>query len=474
MLIGPRHTDRMGRGPGTTSRRTVVVAAGAGALSTALPRASAGGRSRGGGPVVVVGAGMAGIAAADRLRRLGYDVRVVEARTRIGGRVHTWRGWPGSPLDLGASWIHGYAAGNPITPIARRIGARLVPSSYSSDQVRIDPALRAAGVTRPHNGRWARIVVEAERAAGRRPHDESLADAVRRRVAGLDLSRIERDELAFYLNANYTTEWGADPQQLSARTVDQGKEYGPTGNDAFFLNGYDQVTNFLARRLEIDTGVVVRRIALRSRGVDVHTSAGAIRARAVVVTVPLGVLKHEGIEFVPGLPERHVAAIDRLGMGVLSKTYLRFDAAFWPVDVDWQEYLGPQQGAWAEWFSTAKAGLPVLTCFHGGHRARHLEAAPPAEVRDAAMGVLRTMFGRRTPDPVAITTTEWSLDRFAHGSYSTNAPGSTRADRVALGVPVDGRLFFAGEASEPDYSSTVHGAYRTGLRVARQVDAALS
>ena len=63
----------------------------------------------------------------------------------LGGRIHTWRGWLGAPLDLGASWIHGYAAGNPITPIARRAGARLVPSSYDSGQVHINPRLRAAG-----------------------------------------------------------------------------------------------------------------------------------------------------------------------------------------------------------------------------------------------------------------------------------------------------------------------------------------
>ena len=107
-------------------------------------------------------------------------------------------------------------------------------------------------------------------------------------------SAIESDELAFYLNANYTTEWGADPVRLSARTVDEGKEYGRTGEDAFFPNGYDQVPNYLARHLTVDTGVVVRRVALRSRGVRVHTSAGTIQARAVVVTVPLGVLKERG------------------------------------------------------------------------------------------------------------------------------------------------------------------------------------
>jgi monoamine oxidase len=458
--------------PADVSRRAVVAAITIGSVSAALPSAAAA-CDKGRGLVVVVGAGVAGIAAASRLRHLGHDVRVVEARDRIGGRIHTWRGWPGAPLDLGASWIHGYAAGNPITPIAHRAGAQLVPSSYSSGQVRIDPVLQAAGLTGPHTARWARLVEQALRRAGHRRHDESVAQAVRRRVANLQLDPIERDQLAFYLNAAHTTEWGADPDHLSAWTVDDGKEYGPTGEDAFFPNGYDEVTSYLARHLTVDTGVVVRGVVLRRRGIDVHTSAGTIHAAAVVVTVPLGVLKHERIEFVPRLPERHTQAIDRLGMGVLSKTFLRFDEPFWPVHLDWQEYLGPRHGVWAEWFSTAKAGAPVLACFHGGVKARELERAYPRDVRDDAMRVLRTMFGNRIPDPVAVTTTEWSRDRFAYGSYSTNAVGSTRADREALGEPVDGRLFFAGEATEPDYSSTVHGAYETGTRAALQVKAAL-
>jgi monoamine oxidase len=412
---------------------------------------------------------MAGIAAADRLRRRGFDVRVVEARHRVGGRIHTWRGWQGSPLDLGASWIHGYAAGNPITPIARRAGARLVPSSYDSARLHIAPSLKDAGVTRPYSARWARIAQQAEHRPRHRAHDESLASAVRRRVRGRHLDATERDLLAFFLNANYTTEWGADPDELSARTVDEGKEYGPTGEDAFFPHGYDQVTNFMARHLDIHTGVVVRRIVLRRRGVEVHTTSGTIHARAVVVTVPLGVLKHHGIDFIPGLPHRHELAIERLGMGVLSKTFLRFERPFWPTGVDWQELLGPHHGAWAEWFSMAKAGPPVILCFHGGDRARELERADPDGVRGEAMHALRTMFGRRIPEPLDVKTTRWSRDRFAHGSYSTNAVGSTRADRTALGHSVGGRLFFAGEATEPDYSSTVHGAYRSGLRAAREV-----
>jgi len=450
------------------SRRSLIAGVATASVLEAVRASGHSGRGQD-STVVVIGAGIAGIVAADKLRRAGHRVRVLEARHRLGGRIHTWRGWTGAPLDLGASWIHGYAAGNPITPIARRAGASLVPSSYASGQIHIDPRLRAAGV-RPHSGRWARIVDQAVIRAGRCPTDESLADAVRERVADLRLSSFERDELGFYLNANYTAEWGADPDELSARTVDQGKEYGRTGEDAYFPDGYDQVTTHLARHLSVDLGVAVRRVVLRARGVRIETSAGIIQARAVVVTVPLGVLKHEGIDFVPRLPDRHEQAIHRLGMGVLSKTFLRFDKPFWPADLDWQEYLGPRRGAWAEWFSMAKAGPPILVAFHGGDRAREIEKADAGDVRREAMRVLRTMFGHDIPAPRSIATTGWSRDRFAYGSYSSNAVGSTRADRVALGAPVGGRLFFAGEATEPDYSSTVHGAYRTGRRVARQVE----
>jgi len=100
---------------------------------------------------------------------------------------------------------------------------------------------------------------------------------------------------------------------------------------------------------------------------------------------------------------------------VLSKTFLRFEKPFWPVDEDWQEYLGPRHGAWAEWFCLAKTGPPVLVAFNGGARARAIEKATPADVRGEAMHALLAMFGHNTPAPVAIETTRWSRNRFARG-----------------------------------------------------------
>ena len=99
--------------------------------------------------------------------------------------------------------------------------------------------------------------------------------------------------------------------------------------------------------------------------------------------------------------------------------------------------------------------------------------ADPRDVRDEAMVALRAMFGSSVSDPVALRTSDWAADPFARGSYSYPAVGSSRRDRVALGRPVEDRLFLAGEATEPDYSSTTHGAYLSGRRAARQVLAAL-
>lgn len=411
--------------------------------------------------VVVVGAGIAGISAAAYLHRLGFGVEVVEARNRIGGRIHTVREWPGIPLDMGASWVHG-AAKNPLSKIADQAGAERVLTSYESGALYLDPRL---GTKKPRLQRWEDLIDLALKQAYRRESDESVADAVAR--VSPRLTSRERAELTFTLNARFVTEWGADPADLSAFTVDEGKEFAESGVDALFPGGYDQVVNWLARPVGVTTSFPVTSVAVADEGVTVSGPAGVRRARAAVLTVPLGVLKRGTIDIT--LPERTRAAIDALDSGVLSKSFFRFDKPFWPTSVDWHEYLNAEAGRWSEWVSFAKAGPPVLLGFNGGQVAREVEAADPGEVISQAHQVLRGMFGRSTPRPVAVKTSDWSTDQWALGSYSMAAVGSTRADRVALTKPIGEGVYLAGESTEPDYHSTVHGAYFSGRRAAKQV-----
>lgn len=454
-----------------SSRRELIVAALAGgvALASRPPLARAASRRD---PVVVVGAGMAGLAAAGELRRAGLAALVVEARGRVGGRIHTSRAWPGIPLDLGASWIHGYE-GNPVTLLARRAGARMLPTSYESAQVHVDPSLAAAGLREPDTERWDELLARARRRSDARETDESVAAAIARETRGVGLTPAEQADLGFHLNAMLVTETGASLDRLSAWEADGDEQFGRPGEDALLPDGLDQLVRWLARGVDVRTGVAVRAIRAHRAGVDLETTAGRISGAGAIVTVPLGVLQAGVIGFSPALPEPVQEAIAALGMGVLSKTFLRFDRAFWPTRVDWHEYVSPTVGAWGEWVSLARAGAPVLMGLNGGEVGRAVEAASPAEVQADALAALRAMFGSSVPRPRALRTTRWSRDALARGSYSFTPVGAVPAHRRRLAQPLTERLVLAGEATDDAYHSTVHGAHRSGVRAARQLIASL-
>lgn len=470
------------------SRRELLLGAGAlGALSLAGcsavtgaattpsgPAVSAGPATSGPGTprtVMVVGAGAAGLAAGRALADAGLAVEVIEARDRIGGRVFTSGHWPDLPVDIGASWIHG-ATGNPVTALAQQISAPTLATSYDSGEVYISATLAKAGLAEPDTARWASYVDAALASARRRKADISLAQALSAAPEWRTLTATERADLGFYVSATYETEWGATADRLSARTLDDGELF--EGPDLLLPKGYSRIMAHLAEGLPIRTRTAVSAIRLQSQGVTLQTGGEDRQAAAVVVTVPLGVLKAGRIALDPGLPERMQTALDRLEMGVLSKSFFRFDRAFWPTDVDWHEYVGPAAGRWSEWVSFAKAGAAMLLGFNAGEHARAVEAASPEQVIDEATHVLREMFGARTPAPTDVYTSSWSSDPWALGSYSVNSVGSSAADREALGAPIDSKIFWAGEATEVDYHSTVHGAVLSGRRAAAEVIEALT
>ena len=444
-------------------RRTMLAAAMATAVMPGVSACNTPGRK-----VVVVGAGIAGLAAARDLAKGGCEVVVVEARERIGGRVHTSRAWPYLPMDLGASWIHGIE-GNPLTTLAREAGAAMVTTSYDSATLHIDPALRAMGV-RDAGADWAEGIVDKARARAERGEvDISLQAAIDAVAGSRELSPARKAQLDFHLSSSYEQEYSGPADQLSAWWVDEGKE--GKGEDALFPGGYSQIVDHLAAGLDVRRGRVVQSIVTRGHGVTLTFADGEVMtADEAVITVPLGVLKAGDITFDPPLSEAKQAAIRRLGMGLLNKHWLRFDEVFWPADYDWHEYLSARKGEWSEWVSLAKIDdTPVLLVFSAAHHAEAIEALDDSDTVARIMQVARTMFGASVPDPVASQHTRWRTDTFARGSYSFYAAGSTPDDRKALGRSEQGRLHFAGEAQSRDYPGTVHGALLSGRAAARAI-----
>lgn len=417
--------------------------------------------------VVVLGAGLAGLAAAYTLQAHGHEVVVVEARARIGGRIWTSTQWPDMPLDLGATWIHG-VRGNPLTTIARQLQARQIATSYDNY---ITYNTTGAPLSATEEARLERLRQQLHRRL--QDAQDADTDASVRQVANTLLSTAgaatETSRFVnFILSGEYEQEYAGSAQQLSAHWFDSSKAF--PGEDALFVDGFHTMTKHLARDLAIETGQPVHEVHWGQSPVRVVTATTEYRADQVVVTLPLGVLKAGNVRFSPVLPPTKQEAIASLGMGVLNKCYLRFDTAFWPSDVDWLEYIPARHGAWTEWVSFAHAAnKPILLGFNAADRGREIEAWADARIVADAMQTLRTIFGDDIPEPLDYQITRWASDPFALGAYSFNALGSTPDMRRTLAAPLRKRLFFAGEATEPDHFGTAHGAYLSGVRAAREV-----
>ena len=298
--------------------------------------------------VAIVGAGMSGLSAAHFLAARGVRVQVFEARGRIGGRIWTDQSL-GIPLDMGASWIHG-TRGNPLSKLS---DARNLPRIATDDSYLI-------------RGKNGTIIA-----------DRDAPDWLENVVS------IQHDAAADYSQINV---WAAMQQD----------EY--DGAEVIFPNGYAQIFGALAGNYDVHLSRPVKRISYDTTSVTLTLKTGASqRFDAVIVTVPLGVLKRETIQFDPLLPKQKREAIRRIGMGTLDKVYLQFDQVFWDKEVTWiaTPENGLHRGHFNGWLNLYKyIRKPVIVGFNGGPPAIALSALSDRDIVGQAVQTLNLAYPR--------------------------------------------------------------------------------
>lgn len=447
------------------SRREALAlaAAAAGALvAGCADSAPAAGRKR----IIVVGAGLAGLRAAATLRARGFDVTVVEARDRIGGRVNSVERF-GTTIDLGAAWIHD-SRGNPLTAVAKSAGLATVATDY--DRV----VLRSAGqqpiseaITEKAMAARDRIIDSLYSQADKRPRS-NLAPALAREIRKQGLSGTSAEALNWLLGVEFPLDLGASPPQLSLGGFNEGEEYGG-GPDLLIKGGASQLVNKIAEGTKVDTGVEVTSIKTSRSKVEVRTRAGkTITADGCVVAVPLGVLKASTIRFDPPLPSATRRAIARVGVGLLDKVFLSYKEAWWPAAANQLGTIGQPLANTVSVFPLSKlTGTPLAVGFTGGPYAAGLEKAGPAAMTAAVVERLKAGFGENAA-PSSTLQTNWLSEPFTRGSYSFLTPQSGYSDREALGK-LNGRLILAGEHTSIDRPATMDGAWLAGKTAAARL-----
>ncbi|KAJ4834315.1 Lysine-specific histone demethylase 1 1 [Turnera subulata] len=435
--------------------------------------------------VVVVGAGLAGLIAARQLMAMGFKVVVLEGRARPGGRVKT-RKMKGDGVeaaaDVGGSVLTGIN-GNPLGVLARQLTLPLhkvrdICPLYLPDGRTVDSEIDSR-VEASFNKLLDRVCkLRQEMIEEVKSVDVNLGTALEafRQAYKVAEDPQERMLLNWHL-ANLEYANASLMSNLSMAYWDQDDPYEMGGDHCFIPGGNETLVRELAKDLPIFYERIVESIRYGTDGVLVYASGQEFRGDMVLCTVPLGVLKKGSIEFVPELPQRKKDAIQRLGYGLLNKVALLFPYNFWGGEIDTFGHLSEDPSMRGEFFLfysyCSVSGGPLLIALVAGDAAVKFETMSPVESVKRVLGILRGVFhpkGIVVPDPVQAICSRWGQDCFSYGSYSYVAVGASGDDYDILAESVgDGRVFFAGEATNRQYPATMHGAFLSGMREAANI-----
>ncbi len=436
--------------------------------------------------VVIVGAGMAGLAAANALANVGVTSIVLEARDRIGGRLWT-RDLGGSPIDLGGSWIHN-PMGNPMTAFASSAGVGQTAVDPTQDLAQFTLYQEESGLGSVDDVAAAFAHYDLFEAAtpdllNRLGPQASIRDAILQYVTDNSAALLPEQQrlithvLRFIQETFDSGTWDSISldQHVNAPTA----SYGGSAFGDFPDGGYVRLVHAMAANADIRLNHRVTRIAATDRGVTVsvdtvvngQTVPVSFDGSHVLVTLPLGVLKNADVAFDPPLSEPKLSAISRVGFGHFEKVALRFDQPFWTGGTPPGSHFYFRSASTTEptefpfFLDLQKSlNLPVLVALTSGAFAQDFLTIPESAIRARIMAILREAYGNAIPEPTQVLISNWGSDEFTRGAYSYLPLGATADDMDTLAEPHGQRVLFAGEATYKQRFGYADGALSSALR----------
>ncbi len=412
--------------------------------------------------VAVVGAGAAGIAAGLALQEAGRKFIVLEARDRVGGRAFTDRdSFGGLPFDQGAHWLHA-AAHNPFTIIADRLGIRYRRDiDWSRRVLHLGGGRLAPRSLLTESGHRLMAVLDACVAAGEAGRDIAFSELMTPGDLWNDYIRMIVHQITSH-----------EPEDCS--TLDYAR-YVDDGGDYPVEDGYGTLVQRHAASLPVTLSTPVTSIDWSGKGVALDTARGQIQARAVVLAVPVNVLRSGAIRFTPALPARLAQALEDCPMGCSEKLAILLDRPIEGFDHMYGDVIEEEpQGGSPVNLHLNPFGRPLALSHLGGRPGRDLVAAGPKAAEDHARSLMVRAFGSDIARRIRkVVMTGWVADPWAMGGYSHARPGKAQS-RLVFAEPVGDRIFLAGEHCSVDFFSTVHGAHLSGLAAARAAMGALA
>ncbi len=406
--------------------------------------------------LVIIGAGAAGIGASRAATKAGLSHQVIEASHRIGGRAYTEDLAPGVPFDLGCHWLHTTNI-NPLVAEADRLGFAIDRSFAFSAHLWLNGRHATAAECNAYAAYfdWA----ESGAGTGLRPGEDRDV-----------LSLLETSSPYFAPYAHvFSVIHAADPDEVSARDV---MAQVANGGDWPVRDGLGRLMTRLGADVPVSLNTVAEEVDCSARDhVIVRTNRGALTARAVLVTVSIGILQSGLIRFRPALPAATAAAIDGFSPGVANRVALLFDrdvfgdapSSFAIVDGDAEPlaiYIPP-------------FGFNYVVGQTGGRYASHLTRVGQKAATAYVLARVAAVFGESVRRRfLRSIVSAWETDPWVLGAYASVRPGHFGA-REKLAQAVDNRLFFAGEAIAMPMVATCGGAYWSGLQAIGRIAAAL-